>query len=361
VKIRNTDWQIAVAYVGTVVGAGFASGQELMQFFVKFGIKGLYGAALAGIFFIVLGAMTIFMTGQYRFRTYKDLLDLMLGPKLALLIDGAVIIFLFLGFSVMLSGSGALFKEHLGLPSWIGIFLTEGLVLVALLARHEGVLWFNFLLIPLLIAVLGIVSVGTICSMPVSNPESTLFSGNGSWVSDNWICSSVLYVSYNMVGAVVVLVALAADKRNCSFAGGMLGGGLLSLLVLFAVGALLSAGSPVFSYQIPMLYLAYQVNPAMFYLYGAVLWAAMITTAIANAYGLARRLQYAWNVPYFFVMSLLLILAIPLSLCDFVHLVARVYPLFGYLSMIITFVLTIQVWGVMKEYLGKRAKKKFPR
>ena len=36
-----------MAFIGVVVGAGFASGQEAMQFFVAFGKWGLWGIALA--------------------------------------------------------------------------------------------------------------------------------------------------------------------------------------------------------------------------------------------------------------------------------------------------------------------------
>lgn len=54
-KISRMDWQVAAAYVGTMIGAGFASGQELMQFFVRFGIKGIWGALVTGFFFLSSG------------------------------------------------------------------------------------------------------------------------------------------------------------------------------------------------------------------------------------------------------------------------------------------------------------------
>ena len=39
--IRET-LKIAFAFVGVIVGAGFASGQEVMQYFVGFGLDGLW-------------------------------------------------------------------------------------------------------------------------------------------------------------------------------------------------------------------------------------------------------------------------------------------------------------------------------
>lgn len=41
--------QIAGAYIGLIVGAGFASGQEVLQFFTSFGWYSLIGTGLSAI------------------------------------------------------------------------------------------------------------------------------------------------------------------------------------------------------------------------------------------------------------------------------------------------------------------------
>ncbi|MGI6711266.1 MAG: hypothetical protein ACOX4L_00745 [Bacillota bacterium] len=356
-RISKVDWQVAVTFVGALVGAGFASGQELMQFFVKFGTKGLWGILLAGFFFSVFGGMTIWMSHYYGFRTYKDLLDIKLGTSLAVVIDGAMMIFLFLGFSVMLSGSGALFQEHLGMSPATGIFLTGGLVLLALAARHEGVLWFNSLLVPLLIVIILGISIITISIAPAVTSIPPVTSFSSSLVSNSWTFSSLLYVSYNMIGGIVVLVALSAEKNNCGIWGGVIGGMILFVLAFFMVAALLAFYEPIKSYQIPMSYLAFRINPLVFYLYGAVLWAAMLTTAITNSYGLCQRVQVIWNFPYIFIAGILLILAIPFALCDFAQLISKIYPLFGYISLIITFVLTGEYLKMLLKTIKSRIKK----
>jgi uncharacterized membrane protein YkvI len=47
--------KISTAYIGAVIGAGFASGQEIMQFFILHDGKGLTGAVLATLLFSYLG------------------------------------------------------------------------------------------------------------------------------------------------------------------------------------------------------------------------------------------------------------------------------------------------------------------
>lgn len=55
--------QIGGAFVGLIVGAGFASGQEIMQYFTSFGFLGIVGAIVATIAFAFLG-MTLAQLGS---------------------------------------------------------------------------------------------------------------------------------------------------------------------------------------------------------------------------------------------------------------------------------------------------------
>ena len=55
---------VAASFVGIVVGAGFASGMEALQYFVAYGTNGFYGVILASV--TMLFAATAFMTfGSY--------------------------------------------------------------------------------------------------------------------------------------------------------------------------------------------------------------------------------------------------------------------------------------------------------
>ena len=52
---------VALMFVGAIMGAGFASGRELWQFFGVFGIRGKIGVLLVGILFILLGTATAYI------------------------------------------------------------------------------------------------------------------------------------------------------------------------------------------------------------------------------------------------------------------------------------------------------------
>ena len=53
---HGSAFQLAFVYVGTVVGAGFATGREIVEFFLRFGWPGLAGILISGLMFTFLGA-----------------------------------------------------------------------------------------------------------------------------------------------------------------------------------------------------------------------------------------------------------------------------------------------------------------
>ena len=42
-------WSIALAYIGVMIGAGVSSGQDLLQYFVSFGVWGLIGVIVLSV------------------------------------------------------------------------------------------------------------------------------------------------------------------------------------------------------------------------------------------------------------------------------------------------------------------------
>ena len=50
-------FQVAVVFIGTIVGAGLASGKEITQFFTSFGYKSFIGIIFCGVFYVIIGSI----------------------------------------------------------------------------------------------------------------------------------------------------------------------------------------------------------------------------------------------------------------------------------------------------------------
>lgn len=65
--------QVAATYIGTVVGAGFATGKEIVQFFTQYGSMGLFGILISGLFFIWLGSKMMLIAQSIDATSYQTL------------------------------------------------------------------------------------------------------------------------------------------------------------------------------------------------------------------------------------------------------------------------------------------------
>ena len=66
---------IAMAFVGLTVGAGFASGQEMMQYFVAFGTNGLWGVVLASVVMIASGLAVLSIASYLQADEHSEVFD----------------------------------------------------------------------------------------------------------------------------------------------------------------------------------------------------------------------------------------------------------------------------------------------
>ncbi len=331
---RAAVFRVATTYIGTVVGAGFASGQETLRFFAAYGPAGLAGILLATLLFCVLGISAMNLGRRLGAETHREILHHVLGASLGRIMDGAITLFLGITLTVMIAGGGAIFAQQLGAPYALGTLLTAVVAGATILAGMRGVMAANTVVVPLLsLAVLGLVGaslhhhgLGEVLS--ALSPHAALAPARSWWMS------ALLYVSYNLVLALSVLGPLGAEirDRTALLWGGLLGG--LALGVMAAGMTLaISAHLPEAAVEIPMLYLTRFHGPFVQWFYAVVLWAEIYTTAVGCAYGFAGRLGQAWRYREAVVASICF--ALVGSGFGFSRLLALFYPLFGLVALVV--------------------------
>ena len=68
--------KVVFVIIGTLIGAGFASGQEMYVFFFSYGMQGLIGIIISSILMGIIIYQTLKLLDKYEIRTYKDFLDI---------------------------------------------------------------------------------------------------------------------------------------------------------------------------------------------------------------------------------------------------------------------------------------------
>lgn len=333
--------KVIATYMGAVIGAGFASGQEIMQFFIVFGQCGLWGVVLATTLFSYLGALILYLAVNNRFTSYREMLYFLLGPSIASFMDVLSLIMLAGGLGVMLAGSGAVFSEQLGLPAWLGSVATALVTGMVIMGSLQRVMIANVILVPLKIVVILVVALIALVLHGLPSGQ-LLAEATGPTVAGNWVWSAILYVSYNMIVPVAVLASLGRSvTTRVGVWGGILGGlgmgvaaGLITLVGL-------SFYPMIMLYEIPLLYIAGNLNEGLRVMLSVLIWLAILTTAIANAHGFASRLDPDQGRHYKLAGLGITGVALTLSGMDFSLLVRTLYPLFGYAGLILLVALLV--------------------
>lgn len=325
-------FQVAATYIGAVIGAGFASGQEIQQFFVNFSSKGILGIGVSALLFAAFGYIMLDLQKRWQVSSYTDFFQNLVGKKWGNKIDILISTFLFIGLTAMLAGTGAVFQQYFDLSSWIGIFLTIVLIAIALWYKGEGVLWINSVLIPLkFIFCFGIAFSAIFLIKGAQNVPVEIIANP---LVGNWLFSAVLYVSFNLTIAMVIFASLGKEvQKNEGLLGAVIGGLGLGLFAT-VIGLALLKFPEVRNFEIPMVVIAGKVGSWSAFFYVVVLWLAMITSAIGNGFSLVNHFEKKYHMDYRKTSIILLLIVIPLAGIKFSLIVKIAYPIFGYMGLI---------------------------
>lgn len=325
---------VALTLCGTMIGAGFASGQELLQFFIAYGRFGIAGVAFAGALFAAVAWRLLAVSHARRLQTHLDLIYLLCGRRTGRFFDFAVAAFLFVLFVLMLAAARAAAEASPMPPGLAGAALAA-LAVCAALRGSAGVARINSAAAPLLAATIALVC-GSSLSHHGWHPglleEAAALSAQPA---PHWLLGCALYVAYNFALGATVLVPLGRNVRKpaARAAGSILGGALLAGLSLLIVLTLLMHTPHIFAQQIPMLHISCTQSAWHAALYSLVLLLSMFTTASACLYGCACKLRSAtsWSAPL--CLFCCACAALALSGAGFSRIIAVLFPLFGYLSL----------------------------
>lgn len=350
----NFGWQVfrvAATYVGTIVGAGFASGQETLRFFAAYGTVGLVGIAVATLLFCTYGAMVMDLGRKLGATSHREILYHVCGRRIGRAMDLVITLFLAGTLTIMVAGGGAIVREQLHLPAAVGVCLTAGLTGLTILSGMRGIITANSVVVPMLTtAVLGL-SVASIHYHGLG----AILSGALAWPLlapvKSWFAAAILYVGYNLVLSISVLGPLGAEisDRRTLVTGAVAGGLALGLLAAGIKLAVTAHMPEIGRFEVPMLFLARLHSPPVQWLYTLILWAEIYTTAIACAYGFARRAAEVLRAGYRGIVVLVTAMALLGSGFGFSGLLTVLYPLFGLLTLVVLISLTILPWRRLPE------------
>ena len=336
--------RISGVYIGTVLGAGFASGQEMLKFFAYYGYKGMFGLLLTGMLFGIISYMILYIVRYEECSSYQDFMEELTGKGFSSIFNIFVLFFMFICFCAMFAGAGALLAQRYNQPYFLGVILMGIGCFIAFLFDIKGVITVNAALSPILLA--GCVLMGLYMWFFRAQPASVTILQVLHAARDNWLSSALIYTAYNIITAAVVLSALRnlLKHRSAPFISSFISGTALGLIGLVLGAVILIYYHDVKELEIPLLGIVTRYAEFIQSIYIIVLISAMFTTAVANGYGIIQRLrEYSFlkRLSNNTIILLVIVSAALFSRIGFSNMVSKVYPVFGYVGLLQIIIISV--------------------
>lgn len=212
--------------------------------------------------------------------------------------------------------------------------------MLLILTSIKGIVFLSSIITPVL--VIGIILSGLCIIIFNEHPVSGL-SIFISRITNNWFVSSLLYVSYNSILAVVMMCSMLPylKSRRTAITGGIMGGASLTAAAI-VINAVITLFYPAaMEKELPVMDIIRSFSSSAGSLYSVLLWLAMLTSAVASGYSFSESVGNLFRIDKRLVAVLLCGAAVPLSTLGFSRLIALIYPAFGYLGLFILIVIFI--------------------
>ncbi|RUQ11382.1 hypothetical protein D8M31_09675 [Corynebacterium genitalium] len=337
---------VAASFVGIVVGAGFASGMEALQYFVAYGTNGFYGVILASV--TMLFAATAFMTfGSYFLaREHNEVFYNVTSKPAAFIMDWSAVACIFSVGFVMFAGAGSNLRQSFEWPIWVGAVAMLALMLIVGRFDVDKVSSVIGWATPLLVVFVLIGSIYSFTQVDVSWSEVGSYAQQEVSRADGtpyWWLGALNHTGLNALCGVSMALVMAGDEFDTKSTrlGGILGGVIYAVMLALLVASLLIQVESVNGNDMPLLAVIDNVDPVLGFIMTWVIFLMVFNTCLGMFYALAKRLTRKKPERFYPVYAIACIVGFGLSFAGFQPLVSSLYPILGYLGLFVMAVMTV--------------------
>lgn len=334
-------WLIAGTYLGTIIGSGFATGQEILQFFTAFGLSGVIGCFITFIIFFYVGAEILNRGRVLDLKEQIRVVEYYTPKAVSKFLQYFIPFFLFGVYVIMISGAGATLQEHFGLNPYLGRAIMSVVVMLSVILGLNAMVNVIGNVAPVIVVVTIFVgfyslfahfaNIGPMMELfPTLEPEMNPAAPNA-------ILSGFLYPSYNMCVVLGVLAGMGniVDSKKECFWGGLMGSIALSLSLLAIHLAFVANLDEVYNLNIPSLYLAKQISPVLGSVFAVIILMGIFTTAAPLLWQTANSFFPDHHKSFKLVVIAIVLAGYIGGLVPFGTLIGIIYPFTGYIGIVL--------------------------
>lgn len=319
---------ITLVIIGALIGAGFASGQEIFSFFYIYGKNGIYGILIMSILIGIFIYKSLKIIYQKQVYNYNDFLNLFIkNTKIRNVILWIVNVLLLVSFYIMVAGFGAYFEQEIGINRIIGSIVLNLLCVIVFFSNIKGVLKASNFIVPFLIFFIFFIGIKNIKKIRTIDFYQ---------MKNNWILSMLIYNSYNFILLMPVLISLKKQitkEKNIKKVS-ILVTIIILILSISIFFLLLNANiKEIENQEMPIVYIISNYFNKYKKIYAFIVLASIFTTAISVGIGFLQNISKNSNSYPQFVLFMC-ITSLLMSNIGFSKLLNFIYPVFGYIGIL---------------------------
>ncbi|MFD2831369.1 YkvI family membrane protein [Corticicoccus populi] len=326
------------------MGAGFATGQELLQFFANYGIWSYFAALVAGLIITFITRQTAKLGYVLQTESYEVALENIFGKFMAKIFDYILIFFLY-GLSViMIAGTGSGLYDGFGVPTWLGTLITVIVLFFVMQLDFTNIVKVLGIITPFLIIAVLIIAGYNVISPTIPLSEVDQYTDISRTPSGVWIWDAITYAGLVVANSFSFMVIIGGQSRNhfISQRTALIGGLIFTGLVVLMTAGLVANLEVANAAELPTLLLADQIHPGVRILMAVVMVGVIFNSVIGVLFPFLKRFTAEYSPKYKILLLISLVVAYLVSFIGFVDLVNFFYPIFGYIGMFITIALFIR-------------------
>lgn len=334
-----------------IIGAGFASGKEIVAFFGAAGYWAIPFLVIAGGLFFCCFYVFSWIGKFVKPKSISDLTSAVFG-RAGMFVDFGFILSSFITLSSMLAGCDSIGTLIFGTGynfCYISI-LTAIIVAVIVAVGLKYIYKITDFIMPVM---LGMIFIVLMLHLFTKAPQQVA-PENINFNFFSILIYSILYVSMNSFYNIFIIAKSSEymDKKQIGKAS-TIASSILFFLILLLFISIMRGGNIVFLSDMPMINIAFGLGSPIGIIYSIVLWLAIFTTICISAYTIREWLGRAIKNK-FMCSVIVLTLGFIFSRFGFANIVKIFYPIEGIFGLFFIIYLIVFYFKNKKIYEAKQ-------
>jgi len=332
----------AGAICAYLIGSGFATGQEVLQFFTTSGTKGIIAAL---IFLVIMSVSTFILCGigqKEKFENPYDVFEYYCGNTIGQVYVWYSVILNYCIFVVMLAGGGATINQYYKAPTYMGTSVIALLALGTAVLGMEKLIKIIGVIGPikiLFVAILGISAIIALLGQPtlLSEGSRAMQTLGVKSASSNWAWSGALYTFLCLMMSIPFLVNCGAstssqkEAKTVAIAGTV---AFTAAIIMLVVSELVNY-KLIIGQQVPTLVIASHVSPILETIFSVLIIVAIYSAVSSLLLMTVRKFAVDRTKKFNIIATALTVIGMLFGgIIPFDKLVNVLYPLAGYSAIV---------------------------